>query len=296
MRRPIFKIFAGFCLLALLLVVAVVVATVSGPAPPPAPLPSPNGYDDFIAAGKMIVGSSSDYPTMTTNELRAFVLTNAEPLKLVRLGLSRNCQVPLGYSGTNMSDYGNPVAIKQLVQTLAAQGRLAELENRPQDAGDAYLAGIRLGQESVRGGLVINSLVGAAVEAISTTRMEAALNNFDARQCRELAGALESAESRRESPATILKREREWVRHTFGLKGQFQLLIDFRSIQKMEQTWKAKVTAQQNRTQALTVKLASRAYELEKGKRPLTVSALVPEYLKAVPQVSTAATNALSRP
>src|ERR1700731_3543575 len=65
---------------------------------PVVPLPNPNGYDDFVKAGAMLSGKTSDYNTMTKEELRALVLTNEEPLKLSRVGLSRECRVPDDYS------------------------------------------------------------------------------------------------------------------------------------------------------------------------------------------------------
>ena len=56
------------------------------PAPPSATgalLPSPNGYDDFVKAGTMLTTISSAYPKMPMVELKAYVGTNQEPLRLV---------------------------------------------------------------------------------------------------------------------------------------------------------------------------------------------------------------------
>jgi len=266
--RPIFKLLTGFCLAAVVVAALVVAMELLKPAPQLPPLPRPNGFDEFAAAGKMIVGDASAFPTMTTNELRAFVAQNAEALKLARTGLTHQCRVPVVYSQTNMDFVERAGAIRQLALALATQGRLAESEGRTGDAAKDYLTVMRIGQESCRGGLIINSLVSVAVEAIGTVRLEQVADKLDAAQCAELASTLRSAESRREPLATILAQEREWGRRTFGIKGQIQWLISFKSLRAAEQRWMAKATAQQNRTANLIARLASRAHELDEGKPP----------------------------
>src|SRR5439155_19023133 len=64
----------------------------------PAPLPNPNGYDDFVNAGRLVSKTSWNYRSLTRDELGALVAENAEALKLVRLGLTKECRVPIEYS------------------------------------------------------------------------------------------------------------------------------------------------------------------------------------------------------
>ena len=163
MAHPIAKLLTGFFIVAVLLVVAAIVFTLSQPAPPPTPLPQPNGYDDFVKAGAMITDNASDYRSMNQVELRAFVTNNAEALKLVRTGLGRECRVPLDYSATNDTNIRNLSVLKRLAFCLTAEGRLAEMENRPADAAEAYLAVIRLGVAISQGGLIIDSLMDIAI-------------------------------------------------------------------------------------------------------------------------------------
>ena len=59
--------------------------------------------------------------------------------------------------------------LKRLVQLLAAEGRLREMDNRLADAAQSYVDAIRFGNEMSRGGFVINRLVGIACEAIGYT-------------------------------------------------------------------------------------------------------------------------------
>jgi len=291
MAHPVAKFLTGFFVTAVLLLVAAVVFTLSQPAPSLPPLPKPNGYDDFVQAGRMLPENSSDFGTMSEEDLRTFVRKNSEALRLARTGLSRACQVPLDYSPTNETHFSNLATLKRLAQALTAEGRLAEVENRPADAVEAYLSTIRLGPALCRGGVIIDALVGIAVESIGTVRMEKLTPTLDAKQCREAAAVLESCESQREPTDAVLAKERAWARRTFGLKGQFARLVMFKSMKQTEQRAIAKLTAQQTRLRRLLIQLAARAYELEKGERPKSLAELVPAYLKTIPQDPLTGTN-----
>src|SRR5689334_8080603 len=67
------------------------------PVPVIPPLPNPNGYDDLVKAGTMVSPNSVRVSLERTNEaqLRSLVSTNADALALARVGLSRECRMPL---------------------------------------------------------------------------------------------------------------------------------------------------------------------------------------------------------
>src|SRR6267143_1844967 len=68
------------------------------PAPPPSPpLPNPNGYDDFLAAEKLMVGDTSSLYEVKDEELRTVVGQNRAALQTVRQGLKKECQMPITY-------------------------------------------------------------------------------------------------------------------------------------------------------------------------------------------------------
>ena len=56
------------------------------------------------------------------------------------------------------------------------------------------------------------------------------------------------------------------------------------SLKKARQLAEQKFYGQEKKTRQLTVALAARACELEKGRRPENAADLTPEYLKAVPK------------
>jgi hypothetical protein len=285
------KLLTGFFIVAVLLVVAALIFALSQPPPAPPPLPKPNGYDDLVQAATMLADKTSDFATMSEGELRALVAKNARALKLARTGLSRECQVPLDYSAVNPTYFTNLGGLKRLAQGLAAEGRLLELEGRPTDAAGSYLTVIRLGSASSRGGLLIDSLVGIAIEAIGTARLEKLGLTLDAKQCRQAATVLESCEAGREPTPAVLARERSWARRALGFKGQIARLVAFKSLRQSEQRAVAKVNTLQTRERVLLIRLAARAYELDKGERPKSLGDLVPAYLKAIPQNPVTGTN-----
>ena len=88
-RKPLLA--AGILALAALLMLAFLGIDRNPPAPP---LPVPNGYDDFLKASVVMSGDlMSDTSGFDRAAVQALVSTNAEALRLVRLGLTRNCSV-----------------------------------------------------------------------------------------------------------------------------------------------------------------------------------------------------------
>jgi hypothetical protein len=179
---------------------------------------------------------------------------------------------------------GDLIRCKRLAQAFAAEGRLAELEQRAPDAAESYLDTIRLGHECSRGGVIIDSLVGIAIEAIGMTPLEKLSSNLDANRCREIAATLENTESKREPVNEVLRQEKAWARASFGWKTPFLQLISFKQTQAARQKYLGKMANVQTRTEKLKIDFAARAYELEHGEKPKRVEDLVPGYLKSIPK------------
>jgi hypothetical protein len=75
----------------------------------------------------------SGSPDFDQENLRGLVSSNAEPLRLLRLGLTRQCCLPTEVALTNIHaiDFSK---LAGLVQLLIAEGRLADMEGRSGDA------------------------------------------------------------------------------------------------------------------------------------------------------------------
>src|ERR1035437_6830143 len=144
-RHPRLLLLA-FALVAGAVLVALLAFTI-GRSPAPPLLPNPNGYDDFVKAGEAVLGNVGDFPTLDHDSLAALVFTNAEPLRLLRLGLTRQCIMPIDSALTNNAGINQLALMKRLVQLLAAEGRLRETQNRPADAARSYVDAVRFGNE-----------------------------------------------------------------------------------------------------------------------------------------------------
>jgi hypothetical protein len=162
------KLLVALMIVAALSVVVLLAVTTARPPPRP-PLPSPNGYDDFVTAGGAVTGDLDNSSTLDHDALRDLIATNTESLRLLRLGLSRECAVPGDPSSTNFGAiYTGLIFVKRVASLLHAEGRFAEMENRTGDAARSYVDAIRLGNNMSRGGVVITRLVGIACENIGT--------------------------------------------------------------------------------------------------------------------------------
>jgi hypothetical protein len=268
------------------------------PLPPPPALPNPNGYDDFVKAGNMINGEVWNYDEMGRAELRALAQTNSTAIQLARNGFQHECRVSSQFSEAYLAGHLNELtALKRLTQAWVIEGRLAETENSPTDATRLYLEIVRLGNESVRGGIIIDQLVGTAVESIGTANLQNLLRELTAKSCRETATTLETLDSQRQTWSEVMQQERDWSRRTFrGTRHELARLMMRNSLTKAYQRAEQRFGNQQSKTRRLMVDFAVRAYELDKGHPPASLAVLVPAYLQAVPQDPLTGTNMVYSP
>jgi len=268
------------------------------PLAPLAPLPNPNGYDDLVRAGQMVTGDPGIYGQMNEAQLRDLTTRNAEALQLLHAGLSNQCRVPVQFSVVYEENHVNDlVALRRLALTLAAKARLAEMEGHPGNAAESYLEVVHLGIESPRGGQVIDQLVGTAFEAIGVVGLQGLIGQLDAKTCREAAATMETLDAQRQSWNDVMLEERYWSLRTFpGIGNELGRLVMHNSLKESYQLAEEKLREQNKKAHQLMINLAARAYELDKGKRPANVAALMPEYLKAIPQDPVTGTNLILSP
>jgi len=258
------------------------------PAPAPVPMPSTNGYDDFVKAGRLLVNNQPGWWDLDHEKLRDYVLPNAEALKLVRVGLGRQCRVPIEYS---MAHYwvlnNNRMSFKSLMQALTAEGTLAEMEHRTNEAAIAFFDIVRSGHELSRGGVLLDGMFAIVYEKIGLSRLQQLTAGVDGPTCRDLIKTLEYLETRREPPEEFLRRDKEYERRIFSVKERVEEMIESRSF---DSTAGVRVNfvklsiERQQQSGLLLLDLAARAFELENGRRPQSAKELVPDYLRAVPK------------
>lgn len=267
-------------------------------------LPNPNGYDDFLKAGQLVIVPKAPGPNPSAEELRALVTPNADALKLLRAGLNKECRVPIYPSPEYYVETNQIIALecKALDMVLESEGRLAEMEHRTNDALKIYLEAIRFSHESSRGGFKINAVVGEHCEAGGLIRLRQLMNGLDAAQCREAVKALETMEEKREPIAEVLARDAKWWHNHASLRDNLKFIPTLAkdpslnpmnySPEELEKNTKER----QRQARQLIIDLAARCYELEKGAHPKTTADLVPAYLKSIPQDPFTGTNMVTAP
>ncbi|HTX21340.1 MAG TPA: hypothetical protein VMD27_05740 [Candidatus Aquilonibacter sp.] len=275
----------GILALPFLIFLGFLISDVLAPPPLP-PLPNPNGYDDFMKAAKMVPSDVWDCDKMNEQQLRELVSADAAALSLVRAGLTNRCQVPLQFTQAYTTNHFKDLAaLKRLAQAFVAEGRLDEMANRPEAAAKDYLEDFHLGNESDRGGVVIDELVGIAINDVGMESLQKLADQLNAGASREDAAALEALDAQQQTWDEVLAREQDWSERTFpGIKNDLSRIMMRKGLEKVYQACERKFKAQQLKTRQLVLDLAARAYELDKGKPPASVSDLVPDYLKAIPQ------------
>jgi len=287
-------------LIALLVIYSVPVFVVGGlvaflvlrPVPPLPTLPNPNGYDDLLAAAKLASTNTGGYARMTVFQLRPVVEANADALSHARDGLDEQCAVPVEYSqGARRNKTGDYVKLRLLGQAFAAEGRLAELEKRPDAAARSNADMMRLGAATEHGGILWDAMVGCAIESTGSTGLQKFVNQSDANTCRETATALEAVDEVRPSWPDVLQQEDDWIRRTFGARAVLVEFVYHRQMKRNGPKAQRVFQAEQLKARRLMIDFASRAYELDKGHRPASAADLVPDYLKAVPKNPTTGKN-----
>ena len=272
-------------ILAVIIVLALVGVLVvfTGQTPPHPPLPNPNGYDDFLKAAAVATTSAL---ALDHDGLAALVSTNAETLRLLRLGLTRGCSVPTDSAMTNIAGMpGDLARLKSLVRLLTEEGRLAEMEGRYGDAAQSYVDAIRFGNEISRGGFIIHRLVGIACEALGCGPLAKLLPNLKPDQARSVITTLDKIDSARVTWDEIRRNENRFSRH--------QLLKGFNPIAWATTRWQFWRSTQQAagrhklimaRERLLAAELGLRGYQLEQGHSPARLDELVTNYLSTVPR------------
>ena len=267
------------------------------PLPPVPPLPNPNGYDDLVKAGETITGDVGNFDSMSEAELRATAQCNSNAIELARTGLQEHCRVTLDYSAASSARLDQLTALKRLAQAFAAQGRLAEMEKRPTDAVQSDLDMIRLANDSASGGVIIDQLVGIAIEAIGVANLQKLVDQLDTKTCRDTAATLETLDSQRQTWPEVMQQERDWSRRTFpGIRNELGRLMSRNMLNKVYQNAGQKFDEQQRKTRQLTVDFAVRAFQLDKDHPPTNLTDLVPDYLKSIPQDPVTGTNMVYSP
>ena len=270
------------------LILAAVIGRLATKTPAPVALPVPNGYDDFMAAARMIEKPPGKVESMTRFELEEMVKGEAEPLKLIHAGLLKSCRVTttnsMEYIEAHHRELSSAVALARL---LAAEARLAEMNSLPAEAAAAYVNVIRYGQQLSHGGVMIDRLSGIACEKIGVGGLFGIHQKLGSADCARLIKMLEEIDGAAESPKATLDREHAWSAAVGGWQGGMIRLIKPNLTAAAEAKYLKGDQDAELQRRRIMIDLAARAYEADHQKRPAGFSDLVPRYLPKIPNDST---------
>ena len=252
---------------------------------PHAPLPNPNGYDDFLKAASLLGGDPGSYETLGRDELRALVATNAEVLRVLRLGLTRQCSVPTEEMITNYAvRISDLPKLKSLRHLLAAEGRLAEMEERPADAARSYVGLIQMGNEIGRGGLMINYLFSISFAVLGDNSLVQLVPKLDCEQMRPVRSALEKVDSTQVAWEQVVQDEGRFCLHELRKTlNPLQYATSWWQNRTSRKIWLQRRNNITARLRLLMAELALRCYRSEEGHPPTALDQLVPRDLQRVP-------------
>lgn len=263
----------------------------SGKAKARPALPNPNGYDYFVKAGEALAGPWTNQPlrAVPAHEWQTVLSANHASLELVREGLRHRSlsQVSVTYDSATRQRFIDQLGyLKRLGVLLAGEGRLAEMEARPTAAVESYLEAMCFGQESSRGGDMMERLVGISIEHIALAELRRTMLSLHAADARRGLAGLEKLDASHDLPEVNLAAEDEWIRETTSFGQRFTMWTQPTMRKEMRET-RTKFAGRLDRLQVerrrAIVEAAARLFELEKGRRPTGYADLVPAYLPAAP-------------
>lgn len=290
----------GFALLVLLTAAfpAFVLMKLLNPLPiPHVVLPDPNGWDDLVAAGKVIddgspiLNMSIEHPS--TEELATEIAKFSSAYDQIRLALTRPCLAPFWPAGGNFESIGSALpfwddtsGLRSVARALVREAELAQQQGRFRDAASISIENIRVGQASTRGGVLIHYLIGIHIEGIGHSTLYSAVAHLDQKSCSDTIAALEQAEHSREPLDEVIERDRIWNENSNGWhRHLLVVLMDMTdSYGDTHETFHRQVLPEvQTIGRLLMVELALRQYQLAHDAWPDTLDELVPQYLREVP-------------
>jgi hypothetical protein len=297
----------GIARVALAGVLLVIVATPStgvywqlmNPLPVPVTvLPSPNGYDDFLAAVKLLpshplVNSANfDPETATEQELQQASDELAAVFDQVRRGLKHPAMTSPTYTmdDIRMDDF---MSFRTMARGFDAQGRWLLKSGDSGQAVDVFIDGARFGVQMAKGGVMVNDLVGLACTGVAMKGLYLSRQEIPPENITRTISVLKQLETERDLAEDFLYRDKVWSQRWGGWYSHLMVILSKVS----DEDWdSAEMYAQARARELATLRLlqlelALRLYKHDQGQHPESLDELVPKYIEAVPLDPMSPTN-----
>lgn len=264
----------------------------------PQRLPIPNGYDTFVRAGRSLVFvrfASTGTRGPSVADLQRFVSANTNGYQLFNEGLQQACRVPT----TNDSTFARGHAFDQgeltrVAQALKMRGELEEATNSVARAADDYFSIVLFGKKLQSGGTITDDFTATEIQREGISSLEVLIPKLDRAQIVKFIDQLQRVKVEAEPFSELLKREHELERAQSGnqtylgyyLRQAFKAKTAF-PFQAGEKRVEATHVNAENRCSKLLIDLASKLFEIDRGRKPQSASELVPAYFNQLPTIDT---------
>jgi hypothetical protein len=274
-------------LIAILVVVGVAMSMDRRPAP--AKLPDPNGYDDLVQAGSLVNGDwfHTDLTRPDLARLRPLVEANRAALELARVGLGRECVVPIENSQEGLSRHiGSTRQLIQLSRLFQGEAIVFEVDGRFLDSSKTYREKIALGQAIAQGGMGEDMLLGSVFQIQAIGGLRELCDRLPSEEIPVLLRELESVDKHRVSLRDVDDRWQAWYQGAHN--PLIRTMYRWNGVYETGQSSQINM-ARQGRERAarslrfLLAELAIHAYHEDKKAWPRSLGDLVPVYLASVP-------------
>jgi len=182
-------------------------------AVPTPQMPVPNAYDDFVRAGKLVMGVKHKSPLSMPRPSFAFAdfeaaAKDAQPaLSVMRQGLQKEYLNPPIRTYGALPTFPVFATFRELARTESGTATYYEMDGKPGKATEARLDGLEMAVMIPRGGALIAGLVGIACEAIAVSQFEPQLPRLSESELAHVASRLDKIAAKRVPLADILQEE-----------------------------------------------------------------------------------------
>jgi hypothetical protein len=273
--------------LLMALFVAVIWSELAKVVPNPPDAPGAEQEVRLVAIADQLDWSAvpnQDPDTATPSGWVQFAAVNAARLADAHKILAGPCAARVNYSGF---DTVAITSLRGLERAFDVQSRAAVAAGDYGTAANAAMDGFRLGSRGQRGGLIVNKLVGIALEGVGIRLLVDSLPRLDRAQGRSMEAALAAEERDRESLDDVYSRELAWTMNANGWSGRLEHFVEQSFAAADPQRYRSILERSDARTLAqlrlLRASLAIGFYRQDEGHFPPSLAALVPNWLDAAP-------------
>ncbi|MCC7475344.1 MAG: hypothetical protein IT425_08110 [Pirellulales bacterium] len=263
------------------------------PLPIPAEsIPKPNGVIELAEIGDK--ASQSNIVTLYEAEpidferLAAAIEADRAVYDKIAAAFTHSSWIPVIYDNSNFNNMGHLTGRRGVARLLAAKSAVEINAGKWDDAFHTHCQLLRTGELMHQGGFAIDFLVATAIDSMAYQQIYKSVNSLNPQQCRAMLKELLASEGQRHGIEDVLYREHIFIQRSMGWPGHLVEFIE--RICRLDQTgWQIdrEVVHVHERTQALArlliLKLAIRAFQLDHGSPPASLTGLVPEYLSTIP-------------